>query len=166
VFVACGSVIRPCGSWRIWSSRTATGSLRRRLKLVLLFPPHDCSLRRGDPQPTRRLRAFWFPGQDDWSHHRGLHQLYEDLFARATFDTDAPGARLSATIRRFSSSDQKRRRRVSLGFSALAGGLHIHLATTTPSRRRATPAGTLSSSITRAAPGPNRSKPRPSSQTM
>jgi hypothetical protein len=36
----------------------------------------------------------------------------------ATFDTDAPGAKPSATIRRFSSLDQKRRRRDPFGFAA------------------------------------------------
>jgi hypothetical protein len=36
----------------------------------------------------------------------------------ATFDTDAPGAKLSATIRRFSSLDQKRRRLPLFGFKA------------------------------------------------
>ena len=38
----------------------------------------------------------------------------------ATLDTDAPGAVLSATIRRFSSLDQKRRRRKPVGFVALS----------------------------------------------
>jgi hypothetical protein len=36
----------------------------------------------------------------------------------STFDTDAPGAKLSATIRRFSSLDQKRRRLPLFGFKA------------------------------------------------
>src|SRR5271165_1487543 len=26
--------------------------------------------------------SFWFLRHDDWSRHRGLHQLHEDLFVR------------------------------------------------------------------------------------
>src|SRR5271166_2162591 len=43
---------------------------------VLLIAQADSF--RCDPTPG----SFWFLRQDDWSRHRGLHQLHEDLFAR------------------------------------------------------------------------------------
>src|SRR5271154_1758259 len=42
--------------------------------------------------------SFWFLGQDDWSRHRGLHQLHEDLFARCRRALARAGRFLNRTL--------------------------------------------------------------------
>src|SRR3984957_8874744 len=58
--------------------RAATNNARLSGDELAVFLIAQADSFRGDATAA----SFWFLGQDDWSRHRGLHQLPEDLFAR------------------------------------------------------------------------------------